>query len=94
MAQCTLRTDFILSVGPSASHWTSVQLHPSWRASDGTSHGLQRVMREEGWRSQYVYHFFPGSQTLSGHISINKMIRNKNSSDVERAPTQKFRLFT
>ena len=34
----------------------------------------------------YVYHFFPRYQTLSGHISINKMIRNENSSDLERAP--------
>ena len=30
--------------------------------------------------------FFSGSQTLSGHISMNKMIRNENSSDLERAP--------
>ena len=32
-----------------------------------------------GWRSQYVYHFFPWPQTLSDDISMTKMIHTKLS---------------
>ena len=40
----------------------------------------------DGWRSQYVYHFCDRSQTLSGHISINKRGASKNYAAIDRAP--------
>ena len=42
-------------------------------------------------RSQYVYHFFPTSQTLSGHTSITIGLQTKNSAAIKmghRAPAQ------
>ena len=41
MAECTLRTDFIPGVGPSGDHGLSVELRPSWQASEAAFHGLQ-----------------------------------------------------
>ena len=59
------------------------------RTSPGTLRRIPRAVfcggrthHIPGWRSQYVYHFCDRSQTLSGHISITKMIHNKNSSDL------------
>ena len=37
-----------------------------------------------GWRSQYAYHFCDGYKTLSGHISLTKMLHNENTSAIER----------
>ena len=37
-----------------------------------------------GWRSQYAYHFCDGYKTLSGHISLTKMLHNENSPAIER----------
>ena len=39
----------------------------------------------KGWRSQYVYHFFPRSQTLSGHISVTIGLQTKSSTEIDRA---------
>ena len=47
---------------------------------------------DAGWRSQYVYHFCDRFQTLSGHISMTKMIHNKkNVAAIDRgaAPRSK-----
>ena len=38
-----------------------------------------------GWRSQYVYHFFPRSRTLSGHISTTKRGASKNYAAIDWA---------
>ena len=39
---------------------------------------------DDGWRSQYVYHFCDRSQTLGGHISVTIGLQTKNSADLER----------
>ena len=36
-----------------------------------------------GWRSQYVYHFCDRSQTLSGHILINKRGASQNYAAID-----------
>ena len=53
------------------------------RDSDCTNTALKFFNTALGWRSQYVYHFFPWPQTLSDNISITKMIHNKNSPAID-----------